>query len=78
MSSERILLHSPVNSFIELFFTILFYYEIGRLEFKWFYFGILSLYRFYKEMAEYKSPIVVHANHMHIFVFTVTILAKES
>lgn len=49
---------------------------MGRLGFKWFYFGILSLYRFYKEMAEYKSPIV-HVNHMHIFVFTVIIQLKS-
>lgn len=78
LNSERILLAIPVNSFLELFFTILSYCEIGSLEFKWFYFGILNLYRFYKEMAEYRSPIVVHVNRMHAFVFTAIILAEES
>lgn len=78
MSSGKILLHSSVDSFLELFFTILFYYEFGRLELKWFYFVIPSLYRFYKEMAEYRSPISVHVNHMHVFVLRGIILAKES
>lgn len=78
LSSERILLHSPDNSFLELVFTILFCYKIGRLQFKRFYFGIPSLYSFYKEMAEYRSPIVVHVNHMHVFVFTIIILPTES
>lgn len=29
-------------------------------------------------MAEYRSPIVVHVNHMHVFVFTIIILPTES